>query len=316
MSWQPTASLMQLQARAKLYQKIREFFIERHVLEVETPILSQGSVPEPMIAPFLTHYHGVKKTTLFLQTSPELPMKRLLAAGSGAIYQITKVFRDGESGRWHNPEFSMLEWYRPDYSAQQLIQEVDALLQYVLQSPALEYLTYAQAFERYVGLHPLDININQLRIHAQKLGFVGVDSLDRDTCLQFIMSQEIEPQLGHLAPIAITDFPATQAALAVRRSDDPRWAERFEIYVRGMELANGFYELTDAREQRQRFICDLEKRQHLNLPQYPLDEKFLDALHAGMPACSGIALGLDRLLMLQTQATHIDEVLAFPINRA
>jgi len=313
-TWQPSATLAMLKLRAQLYQNIRHFFAVRGVLEVETPILSAGSVPEPMIAPMHTLYNS--KERLFMHTSPELPMKRLLAAGSGAIYQITKVFRDGESGRWHNPEFSMLEWYRPEFSLLHLIEEVGELLQSVLNCPVLEYSSYATIFEEHIGLHPLECDLEELQSYAARLGMMRAESLDRDSCLQFIMSQEIEPCLGQVAPVVITEFPASQAALAVRCSEDDRWAERFEIYVYGMELANGFYELTDETEQRQRFEADLRKRQQLKLPQYPLDERFLEALSAGMPQCAGVALGLDRLLMLLAQADHINQVLAFPLERA
>ena len=312
--WQPTAHLETLRKRARLYNNIRQFFADRQVLEVETPILSSGCVPDPHIEPFWTDYHGPNPKRLFLHTSPELAMKRLLAADSGAIFQITKVFRDGEAGRWHNPEFSLLEWYRPGFNQADLIQEVEQLLHQILHSPPAERLSYCAVFEQQTGLHPLHSSLLSLQNYASQFGIQKVHHLDRDTCLQLIFSHQIESHLGQNCPSVIMDFPASQAALARKRVDNPQLAERFEVYIQGIELANGFYELTDPVEQRQRFKQDLAKRQALNLPTYPLDERFLSALEAGLPDCAGVALGLDRLLMLITGATHIDEVLTFPIN--
>jgi lysyl-tRNA synthetase class 2 len=316
LSWQPTASLDTLRLRAQLYSHIRQFFATRQVLEVETPILAAGCVPEPMIEPLYTDYHGPGAKRLFLQTSPELAMKRLLAAGSGAIYQITKVFRDNEAGRWHNPEFTLLEWYRPGFSLANLIQEVDHLLQTLLHCPPAETISYGTLFEQQVGWHPLQTSLTVVHEYVKQFGIKAVTSLDRDSCLQLILTHQIEPHLGRHGPTVITDFPASQAALARKNRTDPNLAERFEVYAQGIELANGFYELTDPIEQRQRFEQDLLKRKKLNQPTYPLDERFLAALTAGLPECAGVALGLDRLLMLITQATNIKEVLAFPIDYA
>ncbi len=309
MAWQPTASFAMLQARNKLYQDIRKFFMERQVLEVETPILSIGSVPEPTIEPLHTRYSD--RTKLFLQTSPELAMKRLLAAGSGAIFQIARVFRDNEVGRWHSPEFSMLEWYRPGFQQVYLIKEIDELFQVLLNCEPAECLDYCEVFEQYTNLHPLNTSLLELQAYLENVQDSHV--LDRDTCLQLIISQQIEPNLGKgNRPTVITNFPASQAALARKKVDNPQLAERFEFYVQGIELANGFHELADPVEQRQRFEKDLITRQKLNLPVHPLDENFLAALEYGLPDCSGVAVGLDRLLMLITGAKHIHEVLAFP----
>jgi lysyl-tRNA synthetase class 2 len=238
-------------------------------------------------------------------------MKRLLAAGSGAIFQITKVFRDEEAGRWHNPEFTLLEWYRPDFNQSQLIQEVSQLLQTLLQCPPAEIMTYCAVFEQYTGLHPIHSSLFTLQEYITQF---GLQDLERDTCLQLIFSHKIEPKLTNLT--VIKDFPATQAALARKNLDNSELAERFEVYMQGIELANGFYELTDPVEQRQRFEQDLAKRHTLNLPTYPLDERFLAALESGLPDCAGVALGLDRLLMLMAGASHINQVLAFPIDSA
>jgi elongation factor P--(R)-beta-lysine ligase len=311
---QPIFDLAALQSRTLLYNDIRRFFAARQVLEVETPILSAGCVPDPNIEPLSTDYHGPNPKRLFLQTSPELAMKRLLVANSGAIFQICKVFRDGEAGRWHNPEFTLLEWYRPGFKQEDLIQEVDELLQTLLHTSPSERISYCAVFEQYTGLHPLQSSLSVLQNYISQFGIQQVALLERDTCLQLILSLQIEPQLGKTCPTVITDFPASQAALARKRKDNPQLAERFEVYVQGIELANGFYELNDPIEQRQRFEQDLDKRKKLNLPTYPLDEHFLAALEQGLPDCAGVALGLDRLLMLITGASHIHEVLAFPIG--
>jgi lysyl-tRNA synthetase class 2 len=315
-SWQPTASLQNLYLRARLYQDIRHFFATRQVLEVETPILSAGCLPDHTITSFATDYHGNYPKRLFLHTSPEFPMKRLLAAYPIPIYQITKVFRDGEAGRRHNPEFTMLEWYRPSFTQDDLINEVDELLQTVLHCLSTQRISYCDLFEQSVQLHPLQTPLSTLQHYASKFNIDSVEQLDRDTCLQLIMSCDIEPQLGNARPLVVTDFPASQAALARKNPENPQLAERFEVYFQGIELANGFYELTDPVEQRQRFAQDLEKRHTLALPAVPLDERFLAALEAGLPNCAGVAVGLDRLLMIMANASHIHEVMAFPIDLA
>ncbi|OUD12935.1 EF-P lysine aminoacylase EpmA [Thioflexithrix psekupsensis] len=316
--WQPTASLAAIRARAQLYAAIRHFFATRHVLEVETPILSCAAVPEPAIAPFFTHYHAPDASvkTFFLHTSPELPMKRLLAAGMGAIYQITKVFRDGEQGYRHNPEFSLLEWYHPHWNQYELLQEIDELLQLTLHCPPAEILSYKNAFSHYLNCCPVSTPLHELQKMAENSGYYQAQNLSRSACLQFLMNQHIEPFLGQECPLFLIDFPAEQAALARKKEDNPDYAARFEVYYRGIELANGFEELTDPKEQRERFLADLATRQQQQQPLFPLDERFLMALQVGLPSCSGVALGLDRLLMLQLGTDHIHDVLTFPINEA
>ncbi|WP_353572258.1 EF-P lysine aminoacylase EpmA [Candidatus Albibeggiatoa sp. nov. BB20] len=311
-NWPPDANLVYLQRRAELYQKIRQFFAERDVLEVETPILSQAAVPEPSIEPLITELYG---QTLYLQTSPELPMKRLLAAGSGAIFQICKVFRDDELGSWHNPEFSLLEWYRPDFNQEDLIQEVSDFLQFILECPPAKITTYEQVFGTYLSIHPLQCELAELQQLVEKFGLNDIQQFDRDTCLQLLMSYEIEPRLPQDCPIVIKDFPASQAALARKKTDNPQWAARFEFYFKGIELANGFDELTDSIEQRQRFEQDLTKRAKQGQPILPLDEYFLAALDAGLPDCAGVALGVDRLLMLCLDVDKIQDILSFSIKR-
>jgi len=314
--WQPTARLEILHLRAQLYKKIRNFFEARQILEVQTPILSAGSVPEPAIEPLFTECHLPDSKRFFLHTSPELSMKRLLAAGSGAIYQIIPVFRDSELGTLHNPEFTMLEWYRPNFNQYDLIQEVSEFLQAMLECEPVECLDYCEVFEKYSNLHPLHSTLSDLQNHTVKLGMHNAQILDRDSCLQFIMSTKIEQQLGKTRPTVVANFPATQAALAKKRADNPALAERFEVYFKGVELANGFYELTDSIEQYQRFEADLAKRKALNLPTHPLDKRFLAALQAGLPNCAGVAVGLDRLLMLIAKVPKIQDVLTFSIDYA
>lgn len=310
-NWQPDADIAHLHKRAALYQKIRQFFAQRQVLEVETPILSHAAVPDPNIEPLTTMLYGYKK--LYLHTSPELPMKRLLAAGSGAIFQICKVFRDDELGRWHNPEFTLLEWYRPDFSQDDLIQEVSDLLQFILACPPAKIMTYEQVFITYLDIHPLQTNLSELQKRVTRFGLDN--KLDRDTCLQVLLSHEIEPLLPTEYPVVIKDFPASQAALARKKIDNPQWASRFEFYFNGIELANGFHELSDPIEQRQRFGLDVTKRAENGQTILPIDEYFLAALDAGLPDCAGVALGVDRLLMLWLGAEKIQEVLSFSIER-
>ncbi|MEK7991813.1 MAG: EF-P lysine aminoacylase EpmA [Thiotrichaceae bacterium] len=311
-NWQPNASVASLKRRAALYQKIRHFFAEREVLEVETPVLSQAAVPEPSIEPLSTQLY--QHQTLYLQTSPELAMKRLLAAGSGAIFQICKVFRDDELGRWHNPEFTLLEWYRPDFNQEDLIQEVSVFLQFILECKPAKIMTYEQAFETYLSINPFQCKLSKLQQLIKKYGLDNVKQFERDTCLQLLMSYEIEPNLPQDSPVVIKDFPASQATLARRKSDNPQLAARFEFYFKGVELANGFHELTDPIEQRQRFGQDLIKRAENGQTILPIDEYFLAALDAGLPDCAGVALGVDRLLMLCLGVNNIQDVLSFSIK--
>jgi elongation factor P--(R)-beta-lysine ligase len=302
-------SLPHLAHRAALYNAIRAFFAAKQVLEVETPILASAAVPEPSIEPLKTILFNRK--IMYLQTSPELAMKRLLVEGSGAIFQICKVFRDEELGSLHTPEFSMLEWYRPGYDHNQLIAEVDELLQYLLACPAAQQLSYIEAFKIYLDLHPLETDLAILQHKVQQYA-PNAALYDRDTCLQLLMTHIIEPQLIGATPWVITEFPASQAALARKINSDV--AARFEFYMQGMELANGFYELNDVNEQRQRFMQDLQQRQLNHQELLPIDEEFLAALQRGLPDCAGVAVGIDRLLMLQLGAQHIDEVLSIKVN--
>ncbi|QIR07078.1 elongation factor P--(R)-beta-lysine ligase [Salinivibrio costicola] len=320
-SWQPTASMTQLKKRSAIIARIRQFFAERAVWEVDTPALSQAAVTDVHLHSFSTSLVGpgfAKGLPLYLMTSPEFHMKRLLAAGSGAIYQISKAFRNEEAGRYHNPEFTMLEWYRPDFDHHQLMDEMDALLQAVLSCQGATRMSYQAAFQSCTGLCPLRADIDQLRALAATQGLADIteDETDKDTLLQLLFSVMVEPNIGQQAPAFVYDFPASQAALAKISEADPRVAHRFEVYFQGIELANGFYELQDAQEQRRRFEADNAMRVARGLRPQPIDQHLLAALDAGLPDCAGVALGIDRLVMLALGCDHIDAVTAFPVSRA
>lgn len=321
-AWRPAASLAAVRARARLLARIREFFRDAGVLEVETPSASICASTDPALESLATRYAGPgspQGLTLYLQTSPEFAMKRLLAAGSGPIYQICKVFRDGERGRLHNPEFTLLEWYRPDFDYHRLMGEVAELVQAVLGTPmGLERSTYAELFHRHLGLDPHGAALEELRECAVAQGVApdNATALSRDDWLNLLLSHCIEPDLGRGRLSFVYDYPPSQAALARIRSGSCSVAERFELYLEGRELANGFQELTDAASQRRRFEADLARRARNAQAVPPLDERLLAALEAGLPECAGVAVGLDRLLMVLTGARHIDQVLTFPVERA
>ncbi|ADE13767.1 lysyl-tRNA synthetase-related protein GenX [Nitrosococcus halophilus Nc 4] len=323
--WRPTANRRALEARARLLADIRRFFAERGVLEVETPILATAPATAPHLHSLTTHYQGPQNPEgqrLFLQTSPEHAMKRLLAAGSGPIYQLARVFRNGESGRRHNPEFTLLEWYRPGFDHWALMEEVDIFLSLLLGTPKGERLSYGEAFQHYLEVDVFAASHKVLEGLARAHGFQGGTEKGeeaRQIALDFLMAAVIEPQLGQGRPCFVYDYPASEAQLARVRPPSKACsvslAERFEVYLNGMELANGYHELSDAAEQRQRFQADLAHRKARGLEEVPLDELLLAALAQGLPDCAGVALGVDRLLMLLLGSLHIEEVLAFPVDR-
>lgn len=319
-AWRPSAGLEMLRARARLLGRIREFFAAAGVLEVETPIASRAAASDPALNSLRTRWSGAGAgpQTLYLQTSPEFPMKRLLAVGSGPIFQLCKVFRDGERGSRHHPEFSLLEWYRPGLGYGALMREVAELVRHALDCPELPVrrISYRNLFRTHLGLDPMRADVATLRQGAAYIPGAQELDLDRDAWLDLLLTQRIEPVLDRDRLTFVYDYPPSQAALARIRRDAEPVAERFELYLRGMELANGFQELTDPSEQRRRFDADLQERSAKGLDRPPLDEAFLAALEAGMPAAAGVALGLDRLLMVATGSTHIDQVLAFPVERA
>jgi lysyl-tRNA synthetase class 2 len=318
--WRPAASFETLRRRAELLGRARSFFAARGVLEVETPLLASATVTDLHLASFEVPL-GVETCgprVRYLQTSPEFAMKRLVAAGSGAVYQICKAFRRGEAGRHHNPEFTILEWYRPGWEHHALIDEVDALLRELLGTPRGERLTYAELFRSRLGIDPHRAETDLLRELGARHGLdvANPESVDRDGWLQLLFARRIEPGLGRGRPSFVLDFPASQAALARLRDGDPPVAERFEAFVDGVELANGFHELADPGEQRRRFEDDLARRRRRGLDEVPVDERLLAALESGLPDCAGVALGFDRLVMLATRAGALADVLAFPYERA
>ncbi|WP_158162178.1 elongation factor P--(R)-beta-lysine ligase [Grimontia hollisae] len=321
LEWRPTAEIETLKARARLVNDIRCFFAERDVWEVDTPAMSQATVTDVHLHTFKTDFVGpgfAKGIPLYMMTSPEFHMKRLLAAGSGAIYQINKAFRNEEAGRNHNPEFTMLEWYRPGFDHHALMDEMDALLQRVLGVKNAERMTYQEAFIKVLGVCPLEGSMDELKAAAALLGLSDIadQEEDRDTLLQLLFSVGVEAQIGQTVPAFIYNFPASQAALARVCENDNRVAARFEVYFKGIELANGFYELDDANEQLARFEEDNRKRGKMGLQPQPIDHHLLDALRHGLPECAGVALGVDRLIMLALDKAHIDDVIAFPVGRA
>ncbi len=317
--WRPAASLERIKIRAKVLAQVRGFFAERGVLEVETPLLSGATVTDLHLHTLATEAEipGLGgPTRLHLQTSPEFAMKRLLAAGSGPIYQLCKAFRDQEAGRLHNPEFTILEWYRPGWDHHRLMDEIENLLTVILGAAPARRRSYGELFSTELGVDPHRDSAETLRRRALKQGLEDVAGLDREGWLSLMMTHHLEPTLGRDAPTFLFDYPADQAALARIRHDDPPVAERFEVYVNGIELANGYHELTDAGEQRRRFEQDLEIRRSRGLPEAPIDHRLIDALDHGMPACAGVALGVDRLVMLAAGASDLKDVIAFPIERA
>lgn len=321
LNWQPSASFTALRARASVLNTIRQFFAVRDVLEVDTPAMSQAAVTDVHLDAFSTVFVGPgysQGLPLYLQTSPEFHMKRLLAAGSGCIYQMSKSFRNEEAGRHHNPEFTMLEWYRIGFDHFQLMDEMSELLTLVLGSGKEQRFTYQNAFKQFLQLDPLTASMDELRNAAKAYNVYDVveHETDRDTILQLLFYVGVESQIGQGVPCFIYDFPASQAALARISQQDTRVAERFEVYFKGIELANGFHELADAKEQLARFIADNNKRKTMDLPQQPIDHHLIDALAAGFPDCAGVALGIDRLVMLATGANSLADVLAFPTPRA
>jgi lysyl-tRNA synthetase class 2 len=322
--WRPTTSHAALVLRAESLARIRGFFAARGVLEVDTPLLSAAATTDSQLESFQTRLVGPgvpEGRTLYLNTSPEFAMKRLLAAGSGPIYQVCKAFRQGEIGRLHNPEFSLLEWYRPGFDHFQLMDEVAELVSTVasgrLSLAVPERLDYGQMFRDILGIDPHTATLMELRDCAGRR--INIDSsldMDRDGWLDLLMSHCVQPGLGKGRLCFVYHYPASQAALARVRPGEPALAERFELFLNGVELANGFHELADSGLQRARFEADLQSRRQRGLAAVPPDEHLLAALVHGFPDCAGVALGLDRLLLAITGGENLAKVLSFPIERA
>lgn len=319
--WRPSASLENLRRRAAILADVRRFFAERGVLEVETPVLIGASAADPNLDSLSLAYTGPGAPAsgrLWLQTSPEFAMKRLLAAGSGCIYQICRAFRVDERGRRHNPEFTMIEWYRLGFDHHRLMEEVTALAARVLGPRPVEVVSYRDAFRRLAGIDPFECSVAELKACAarHRVPLPDLADADRDGWLDLLFSMVVAPCLGQGAFSYVCDFPASQAALARLRSEaGTDVAERFELFIDGMEIANGYHELTDPEEQRRRFEQERAHRLASGQPEFSVDERLLAALASGLPECAGVALGLDRLVMLAVVAERIDDVMAFPVER-
>lgn len=319
--WRPGAQVGVLRARAAMLADIRDFFSTVGVLEVETPLACLAAGTDPAIDPLIARYTGPlypQGVDLYLQTSPEFAMKRLLASGSGPIYQICKAFRDGEAGRLHNPEFSILEWYRPGYTVAEMMTEVAAVLRCALQRDGLETETqsYAGLFAAHLGIDVFVVDAESLRQVAVRHHLSGAEGLrlDRDGWLDLLMSHLIQPALGPDRLCFVTDYPASQAALA-RRNPDRLTAARFEAFLDGVELANGFDELTDAEEQAARFDAENSERRARGKRPVTVDRQLLAAMRTGLPDCCGVAVGLDRLLMLRQGLDDLDATMTFSLRR-
>ncbi len=302
--------------------RARAYFASQHVIEVHTPLLSRSAPSEPQIESIAAL--PAQGPPLYLQTSPEYPIKRLLAAGMGDCYQIGAVFRDGESGRLHNPEFTMIEWYRTGFDVAGLQLDVERLVRATIGglralAPA-RHLSYREAVAGSCGIDCRTATPGEIEavLRARGIALMAAQDQDRDSWLDLLMAAIVGPGLGRDGPVFVRDYPASQAALARLRDDGDGWpvAERFELYIDGVELANGFHELGDAEEQRGRFEQDLETRRRRGQRLAPLDERFLAALEQGLPDCAGVALGFDRLVMVALQLPSIDAAMPFTIDRA
>jgi elongation factor P--(R)-beta-lysine ligase len=319
--WRPTASLETLRVRAAMLAQTRAFFAQRNVLEVDTPALVRHAVTDRHIHCAQVELPGHREP-LYLQSSPEYAMKRLLAAGSGDIFQIAHVFRGHESGSpRHNAEFTLIEWYRCGFSMSDLMLEVGQLVRALLAWPeerGLETRSYREAFAHQLGIDPLRADDAALRALAieQHLEPRLAAQCERDELLDWLMASAVGPRLGPNGLCFVHRYPASQAALARLDPQDASVALRFELYAHGLELANGFEELSDPGQQRARFELDRQQRMRQGLPAPAIDEALLAALAAGLPPVSGVALGFDRVLMLRQGATHIEQVLPFPLERA
>ena len=322
-TWKPTTTCEALVRRSEIVWNLRKYFHDQGFAEVHTPIISHDTVVDLNIEPVRVSgraldCQGAGDGDLFLQTSPEFSMKRLLAAGMTSIYSIGPVFRAGERGGNHNPEFTMVEWYRVGDDLLAGIRLLDELLRAAIGGPAAELITYQQAFMQHAGLDPLSATAQQLGelAESKNLGVTKDWSDDADTWMDLLFSELVQPKLGFDRPTVVTHYPASQSALARIAESDSRTAERFELFVRGVELANGYHELLDPAELMIRNEQTEAKRRRLGRASLPVSSRLIQAMQSGIPACSGCALGLDRLIMVALGAKRIDEVLPFPIERA
>ena len=320
--WLPTAEIETLKLRARILQSIRVFFAERNVTEVQVPSITTSSVTEVHIDSIPLE---IQSGIAFLHTSPEYPMKRLLAAGMSDCYYMGSVFRQGECGDRHNPEFTMLEWYRLNYSLEQLSEEVAELVQRVLATDVdVLTISYADAVAKYTGIDIFNTNFSEIEFVLKAHSIAVADNMgeDLDIYLDLLMSTLVFPNLCDAATqikqiTIINNYPATQAALARIRSDSRghNVAARFEVFVDGLEIANGYHEIQDVAILEQRFIEDNKRRVRLGKREMPIDAYLLSAMENGLPDCTGVALGIDRLIMLALNKQDIKEVIAFPQER-
>ncbi len=312
--WRPGASRLAVEKRASLLSNIRAWFSERKVLEVETPILSRAGNSDPNIRSIATD----SASRRFLRTSPEYAMKRMLAAGFRDIYELGRVFRAGEKGRFHNPEFTLLEWYRCGWTYLDLATEVSELIRYCGKGQFDDWpvhrMTYREVFTTHTGLDPFHCTESDLSTAAAEKG-IRAGALGQQEWLDLLLSQVVEPALPGETITIIHDFLPEQAALARIRPGDPPVAERFEVYLGQLELANGYQELTDSREQLERFERECTLKKARGEETAPLDHGLINAMRSGLPECSGVALGVDRLLMSLLKLEHMDAVLAFSSER-
>lgn len=305
--------------RAGILHKVRSFFRERNVLEIETPLLSRGVSTDCHLDVFSSKFHPDgytetdKSTTLYLQTSPELLMKRLLSRGFPDIFQICKVFRNGEHGRIHNPEFTMLEWYRLNFGMHDLISETADLLQMVLGQKTVSKATYQDFFIRCTAVDPLESTFDELLSYCRKVGKEPPNCPSKSDILNFMMSEIVEPQMPADTLLFIHNFPAEQAVLAILDPRDKRTAFRFECYYNGVELCNGYEELHSPEENRRRMAEENIKRVQSGKPTLPVDNRFIMSL-SNLPPCSGNAVGLDRLIMLAAGSKKLKETVSFPFD--
>lgn len=322
--FRPTASWQNLRLRAELLRRLRRFFENRGFLEVETPVLSSNTVIDRHLDPVSVILPDDPRTPhvgrqMWLQTSPEFAMKRLLAAGAEAIFQVTRAFRAAERGRLHNPEFTLVEWYRAGDSMEAGMAFLANLADTLLGRGPAERISYREAFEVHLGLNPHTAAAEELAAVASSRGLAppqGWDAADRDAWLELLLSEFVEPHLGTTSPTILYDYPASQAALARIRNEAPPVGERFELYLEGVELANGYHELLDTSELRRRNARNNRARQDDGKPPLPEESHLLAAMDAGLPPCTGAALGFDRVVMFAAGASSIDEVIAFPVERA
>jgi lysyl-tRNA synthetase class 2 len=316
--WRSGASVERLRQRAHILHDIRAFFHARHVMEVDTPPLIRRAIPESHLEPMRVHWATMdgRTQTGFLHTSPEAAMKRLLVAGIGPIYQMGPVFRADEQGERHNPAFTLLEWYRPGWDYHRLMEEVATLVVEILGCTAPVRISFQEAFLRFARVDPLTGETPALQQRCQAAGWAGARTADREACLDFLLISQVEPALALMAEaVFLMDYPPQRAAMARIRPGSPPVAERFELYVRGVELANGYQELTNHTEQRQRLIQENQRRIQNGQQALPVDERFLAALAAGLPECAGVALGVDRLIMLAVGGETLDAVMPFTMER-